>query len=421
MRCRSPPAARRRSRRSSRPSPPTIAIPTTSTTWAAVSSTTISGGAASCSPTRAARSIRSSSGTAGARAGSSASRTLPFFPALWLAHQRYDDYWKHGSVCEDFAAIELPGARDRRLDGRLHQRRAAAACRAQGAAARHHRSLGPSVSARRRAGTGDRLLAGGGALVGSVAEGPGHRDHEGADAAGLHRGSRATRGHAHLHARALGGRALVPVSRRPPQRLHLRADRSLGEEGSARARDFAIRSPQSHGKAAGEWMGVGCPGSSRRISGSMTAVRWCSRLHLDRRARCAGCPRAAAARGGRCAGRPAGGAPLGRRAGRASDARQLPGAESHASRQSRASVRPRARALLRRRRNVQRLRPPLSAGPSHPALDRERLLADRLARALRGDAVGAHGRAARSICRCAGAASGMRSPSSRRPTVRSLP
>ena len=34
--------------------------------------------------------------------------TLPFFPALWLAHQRYDDYWKHGSICEDFAAIECP-------------------------------------------------------------------------------------------------------------------------------------------------------------------------------------------------------------------------------------------------------------------------------------------------------------------------
>ena len=33
---------------------------------------------------------------------------LPFFPALWLAHQRYDGYWKHGSICEDFAAIECP-------------------------------------------------------------------------------------------------------------------------------------------------------------------------------------------------------------------------------------------------------------------------------------------------------------------------
>ena len=26
----------------------------------------------------------------------------------WLSHQLYDDYWKHGSVCEDYAAIKCP-------------------------------------------------------------------------------------------------------------------------------------------------------------------------------------------------------------------------------------------------------------------------------------------------------------------------
>lgn len=29
----------------------------------------------------------------------------PFLPAVWLRHQRRDDYWKHGSVCEDYSAI----------------------------------------------------------------------------------------------------------------------------------------------------------------------------------------------------------------------------------------------------------------------------------------------------------------------------
>ncbi|MGR3197292.1 MAG: CocE/NonD family hydrolase, partial [Paracoccus sp. (in: a-proteobacteria)] len=33
---------------------------------------------------------------------------LPFFPALWAAHQRYDAYWKHGSVQEDYSAITCP-------------------------------------------------------------------------------------------------------------------------------------------------------------------------------------------------------------------------------------------------------------------------------------------------------------------------
>jgi putative CocE/NonD family hydrolase len=34
-------------------------------------------------------------------------KTPPFVEA-WLSHQRRDAYWKHGSVCEDYAAIECP-------------------------------------------------------------------------------------------------------------------------------------------------------------------------------------------------------------------------------------------------------------------------------------------------------------------------
>ena len=30
------------------------------------------------------------------------------FPALWLGHQRRDDYWRHGSVCEDYGAVQCP-------------------------------------------------------------------------------------------------------------------------------------------------------------------------------------------------------------------------------------------------------------------------------------------------------------------------
>lgn len=31
---------------------------------------------------------------------------LPFLASTWLAHQRRDAYWRHGSVCEDYAAID---------------------------------------------------------------------------------------------------------------------------------------------------------------------------------------------------------------------------------------------------------------------------------------------------------------------------
>jgi uncharacterized protein len=33
---------------------------------------------------------------------------MPHWPALWLAHQRRDAYWRHGSVCEDYSAIQCP-------------------------------------------------------------------------------------------------------------------------------------------------------------------------------------------------------------------------------------------------------------------------------------------------------------------------
>ncbi len=31
-----------------------------------------------------------------------------FYPAVWLRHQRRDDFYKHGSVCEDYGAIQCP-------------------------------------------------------------------------------------------------------------------------------------------------------------------------------------------------------------------------------------------------------------------------------------------------------------------------
>ncbi len=32
----------------------------------------------------------------------------PYFMEEWLAHQRRDDFWKHGSICEDFDAVDIP-------------------------------------------------------------------------------------------------------------------------------------------------------------------------------------------------------------------------------------------------------------------------------------------------------------------------
>src|SRR3546814_15931746 len=32
----------------------------------------------------------------------------PFMLENWLAHQRRDAFWRHGSICEDFAAVAIP-------------------------------------------------------------------------------------------------------------------------------------------------------------------------------------------------------------------------------------------------------------------------------------------------------------------------
>jgi len=31
---------------------------------------------------------------------------MPFLASTWLRHQHRNDYWKHGSVCEDYSAIK---------------------------------------------------------------------------------------------------------------------------------------------------------------------------------------------------------------------------------------------------------------------------------------------------------------------------
>ena len=35
-------------------------------------------------------------------------RSMPFWPALWMHHPTRDDYWRHGSICEDWSAIRCP-------------------------------------------------------------------------------------------------------------------------------------------------------------------------------------------------------------------------------------------------------------------------------------------------------------------------
>jgi putative CocE/NonD family hydrolase len=35
-------------------------------------------------------------------------QNMPFLPAVWMRHQRRDEYWKQGSICENWKAIQCP-------------------------------------------------------------------------------------------------------------------------------------------------------------------------------------------------------------------------------------------------------------------------------------------------------------------------
>ncbi len=187
--------------------------------------------------------------------------TLPFFPALWLAHPRYDDYWKHGSVCEDFAAITCPvlaiggwadaytNAVPRLLEGLTVPRLGIIG--PWGHIYPHDGVPGPAIGYLQEAvrwwdhwlkGRDDGIMNE--PMLRAYVQDPVPPD-----------GTRTfTPGR-------WVGEAAYPSPNIRPRQLYLRPDRSLGLR-SDEHRELSIRSPQSHGKAAGEWMGAGCPGEN---------------------------------------------------------------------------------------------------------------------------------------------------------------
>ena len=186
-------------------------------------------------------------------------RALPFFPALWLAHPRYDDYWKHGSICEDFAAIECPvlaiggwadaytNAVPRLLEGLKVPRFGIIG--PWGHLYPHDGVPGPAIGYLQEAVRWwDQWLKG--------------RDTGLMDEPMLRAYVEDPVPPTGTRVRVPGnwvGEAVYPSPAIQPMQLHLRADHSLGERPDAGG-VFSVRSPQSHGKAAGEWMCAGCPG-----------------------------------------------------------------------------------------------------------------------------------------------------------------
>ena len=185
--------------------------------------------------------------------------TLPFLPATWLAHQHYDEYWKHGSVCEDYSAIQcavlaVGGWADAYSNSVPRILRGLdAPCRG---------IIGPWAHIFPHDGVP-------GPAIGFLQEAVRWWAHwlKGEDTGVMD--EPALRAFVQENVAPLGTRASVagrwvaepqwPSPRISPLRLFALADGSLHERAGD-ATPVAIRSPQSHGKAAGEWMGAGVVG-----------------------------------------------------------------------------------------------------------------------------------------------------------------
>jgi putative CocE/NonD family hydrolase len=185
--------------------------------------------------------------------------TLPFFPVLWLSHQRYDEYWKHGSICEDYAAIECPVLA---IGGWTDAYTNAVPRFLQNLKVPRLGIIGPWGHIYPHDGVP-------GPAIGYLQEAVRWWDHwlKGRDTEIMKEPMLRAyvedwvppEGTRNFTPGRWIGEATYPSSNIESQSLFLRTDRSLASHVDGR-KDFSIRSPQSHGKAAGEWMGTGCVG-----------------------------------------------------------------------------------------------------------------------------------------------------------------
>lgn len=184
---------------------------------------------------------------------------LPFFPSLWLSHQRYDEYWKHGSVCEDYEAIACPvlavgGWSDAYTNAvpRILQNLKVPRLGIIGPWGHiypHDGVPGPAIDFLQEAVRWwNHWLKG---IDTGIMREPMLRAYM--------QDPVPPSGTRNFTPGQWVGEATYPSANIQPKLLYLCADRSLAVRCDDPT-ELSIRSPQSHGKAAGEWMGAGCVG-----------------------------------------------------------------------------------------------------------------------------------------------------------------
>ncbi|AGT11170.1 CocE/NonD family hydrolase [Paracoccus aminophilus] len=184
---------------------------------------------------------------------------LPFFPALWAEHQTYDDYWKHGSVQEDWSAIECPvmvvggwvdsytNSVPRLISGLKVP--SLGIIGPWGHVYPHDGIPGPAIGFLQEAVRWwDRWLNG---IDNGIMDEPQMRAFINDPVAPT--GTRRDQPGRWV------GETQWPSPAIKPRLLHL-TDAGRLAETARPGEALAIRSPQNHGQAAGEWMGTGCEG-----------------------------------------------------------------------------------------------------------------------------------------------------------------
>ena len=188
-------------------------------------------------------------------------KEMPFWPALWMRHPTRDDYWRHGSICEDYGAIECPvylvgGWADaytnsipRMLSHLKAPRKAVIGPWAH--IYPHDGVPGPAIGFLQEAVKWwDRWLKG---QQNDVMDGPmlwaWLEDSERPKTTSIHRTGR-----------WVGAKAWPDKDAVKAEAWNL--GKGVFSRAALPAADLPICSPQTVGVACGEWMGAGCPGEA---------------------------------------------------------------------------------------------------------------------------------------------------------------
>ena len=171
-----------------------------------------------------------------------------FLAETWLAHQRRDEYWRQGSVCEDYGAIEaavyaVGGWSDGYTDAILRL--------LEGLTGPRKGLIGPWEHMWPGEGSrpAHRLPAGVAALVGSLAQGRRHRRHGRPHAARLDAGLREPRGSYAVHAAgALGDRGALALRRVVPDGVCISQPTALGKTAATGRCYATLESADARGR-----------------------------------------------------------------------------------------------------------------------------------------------------------------------------